>query len=32
MLALSLLMVLSFINPDIRKKPFIVVESFAKGG
>ena len=32
MLALSLLMVLSFINPDIREKPFIVVESFAKGG
>ena len=32
MLALTLLMVLSFINPDIRKKPFIVVESFAKGG
>ena len=32
MLALSLLMVLSFINPDIRKKPLIVVESFAKGG
>ena len=32
MLALSLLMVLSFINPDIRKKPFTVVESFAKGG
>ena len=32
MLALSLLMVLSFINPDIRKKPFIVVESFARGG
>ena len=32
MLALTLLMVLSFVNPDIRKKPFIVVESFAKGG
>jgi TRAP transporter 4TM/12TM fusion protein len=32
MLALTLLMVLSVINPDIRKKPFIVVESFAKGG
>ena len=32
MLALTLLLVLSFINPDIRKKPFIVVESFAKGG
>ena len=32
MLALTLLMVLSFINSDIRKKPFIVVESFAKGG
>ena len=32
MLALTLLMVLSFINPDIRKKPAIVVESFAKGG
>ena len=32
MIALTLLLVLSFINPDIRKKPFIVVESFAKGG
>ena len=32
MIALTLLLVLSFVNPDIRKKPFIVVESFAKGG
>lgn len=32
MLALSLLIVLSFLNPDMRKRPLTVVESFAKGG
>lgn len=32
MLALSLLLVLSFLNPEMRKKPILVVQSFAKGG
>lgn len=32
MLALTLLMVLSFLNPDVRRRPLMVVESFARGG
>lgn len=32
MLALTLLMVLSFLNPTIRKRPMILLESFARGG
>lgn len=32
MLALTLLMVLSFLNPDMRKRPATVAESFARGG
>ena len=32
MLALTLLMVISFLNPDIRKRPLTVLESFARGG
>lgn len=32
MLALTLLMVLSFLNPEIRKRPVIVLQSFARGG
>ncbi len=32
MLALSLLMILSFLNPLIRKQPIIVLQSFARGG
>lgn len=32
MIALSVLLVLSFLNPDMRKKPILVAQSFAKGG
>ena len=32
MLALTLLMILSFLNPEIRKRPLTVLESFARGG
>ena len=32
MIALSVLLVLSFLNPEMRKKPILVAQSFAKGG
>ena len=32
MIALSVLLVLSFLNPEMRKKPILVAKSFAKGG
>ncbi len=32
MIALSVLLVLSFLNPEMRRKPVLVAESFAKGG
>ena len=32
MIALSVLLVLSFLNPEMRKKPIKVAQSFAKGG
>lgn len=32
MLALSLLIILSFLNPEMRKRPLTVAESFARGG
>lgn len=32
MIALSVLLVLSFLNPEMRRKPILVAESFAKGG
>ena len=32
MIALSVLLVLSFLNPVMRRKPILVAESFAKGG
>ena len=32
MLALSLLLVLSFLNPEMRKKPILVLQAFARGG
>ncbi len=32
MIALSVLLVLSFLNPEMRRKPILVAESFANGG
>ena len=32
MIALSTLIVLSFLNPDMRKRPLSILESFARGG
>ena len=32
MIALSVLLVLSFLNPEMRRKPILVAQSFAKGG
>ncbi len=32
MIALSVLLVLSFLNPEMRRKPILVAESFARGG
>lgn len=32
MIALSVLLILSFLNPEMRKKPILVAQSFAKGG
>ena len=32
MLALSLLLVISFLNPEMRAKPILVLQSFARGG
>ena len=32
MIALSVLLVLSFLNPEMRRKPMLVAQSFARGG